>query len=377
MSNENRTMTAAERAALAEAREAEAQKRKFASQNTAVRRPTQSTQTANQKNSAYNTKEYPKAPAANRPQNRNVPPKKPVQMQPTPVQTEKENTGEFPSYVRSGKGGYHPPKAKKRQVAKHRRKLDPRFKAVLLAVCALLLIIFLLLIFGVRYTTIKLSDNSSVKFFGITKGGNPTSGWISYSNGIKGKLGNGKIEYSDDALYEGAIVNGLPSGVGKMTDAEGNVFEGTFMEGKKNGQFNVTYKNGNTYVGGFVNDEFSGHGVLTVKGQNVYDGLFANNEKNGQGKMTYENGTVYEGNFVNGKKNGQGTMTYNDESKFEGIFKNDFREQGKYTFANKDVFQGTFRMDDDNYMSEGSYTYADTGITQEGKFDSNKNFIPN
>lgn len=370
MSNENRTMTAAERAALANAREAEAQRKKYASQ--AQSKPTVTRSAAPK--SATNTKEYAKP--------QNIKPNATVKPATQPKKApEKEDTGEFPSYVRMGKGGYRPPRSQKRSVARqHRRKLDPRFKAALLAACSIVLIITVLLICGVRYTTTKLSDGSEIRFFGVVKDGQPTSGWIKSSTGEGGKLKNSTIKYSDGSIYEGGMVGTLRSGIGKMTYKNGDVYEGTFLENKMNGQFTVTFANGNSYVGGMVNDEYSGHGVLTFANKSVsyvYEGDFANGMKNGKGKMTYSDGKVYEGYFENDKKNGQGRMDYNEESFFEGTFKNDLREKGLYRFENGAEFNGTFEQNDENIMFEGTYKYRNGG-TIVGKYDKvTGTFIPN
>ena len=126
MSNENRTLTAAERAALANAREAEAERRKYASARpvpTVQRAPSQTIQktrvapqrpqnTAPQRASAHNTNEYPnikRAPAT----------------KPKTTKPQKEDTGEFPSYLRTGKGsgfkGFKPKKQEKSAVSASRR----------------------------------------------------------------------------------------------------------------------------------------------------------------------------------------------------------------------------------------------------------------
>ncbi len=361
MSNENKTMSAAERAALANAREAEAQRRKYAAGagNTQRRPHPAMPNRAPTSRNVQNTNEYPKT--VRRPQAPQ--PKK---------QPEKVDTGEFPTYVRTGKGGYHPPKSQKRRVAKKiRRPLDYRVKAAIAAVAALALIFIILLISGVRYTTYHLSDGGKIKFFGTVKGGVPASGWISTSDGAKGSLKENKIEYSDGSVYEGAIVNAMRAGNGKMTYKNGDVYEGTFIEDKMNGSFTVNYANGDSYIGPIVNNVREGFGTVSYKqadGYDIYEGQFAADKKNGKGKMTYADGNVYEGEFANDLKSGKGVLTYAEGDVFDGTFANDIRDEGTYKFSNGAIFVGKFEQNDSNQMLEGTYTYTN-GTSVTGKFD--------
>ena len=61
MSNENRTLTAAERAALANAREAEAQRRKYAAKSDAKKASVPVNRVNTAARTAHNTNEYPKS----------------------------------------------------------------------------------------------------------------------------------------------------------------------------------------------------------------------------------------------------------------------------------------------------------------------------
>ncbi len=363
MSNENRTMTAAERAALADAREVEARRRKSAT----AQRPDSVRRV---RNTTQNTNEYPKATA--RPAQK-PPVRRPAAKPQTSAKKEENvNTSEFPTYVRTGKGGYHPPKSQKRRVAKHnRRPLDSRITAAIAAVVVLLLIFIILLICGVRYTTYGLTDGAEVKFFGIVKGGVPTSGWISSSDGAKGSLKANRIEYSNGAVYEGEIVNAMRSGKGKMTYKNGDVYDGFFANDKMNGNFTVTYANGDSYIGPIVNNVREGFATITYKNKNgydIYEGEFANDKKNGKGKMTYAEGNVYEGEFVNDLKHGYGVLLYSSGDVFTGSFTNDIRNEGTYEFENNAKFVGKFEQNNQNQMLEGTYTYTN-GTSVTGRFD--------
>lgn len=409
----NTTLTPAQRAALAEAREADAQRRKYASATAPVQNANQITRApqaerqpmrqgqgiartasavaqrppirnaqapsyaqnpsrnANaQSRAGHNTKEYPKASAL-RPANAN-------KNYTTNKQAEqKEDTGEFPSYVRATKkGGYRPARAKQRHVTKiHRRKFDPHFKAALLAIGALLAIILILLIFGVRYSVVTLkSDGSTVRFFGTAKDGEPYNGWLSYSTGEKGNLKDGNtITYSDGSVYKGPTDDGLRTGKGtiKYKNGEYKQYDGTFADNKMNGYGVMVYKNGDKYEGSFVNDKCEGTGTMTYSDGSVYVGEFKNNRKNGYGVMTYANGDQYEGNFVGDIKNGHGIMIYANGDKYEGNFKNDMRNgYGFYYFAALgDTYEGNFKNSE--MSGEGTYKWA-TGKVYTGMFENGK-----
>lgn len=411
---ENRTMTPAERAALADAREADAQRRKYMNtqpRQGSARPAAQSAQPQNTQRSAANTQQrvptQRTAPQSGQRTNGNVPrmantheypktapyvkqangTKRPVRQgnarpSTAPMQNgeERVDTGEFPSYVRAGKGGYKPPKTKKRVVARqHRRKLDPKFKAALSAVAVVIGIIIIMLIVGVRYSTYELSNGKGeIRFFGLVKDGVPTSGWVSSSDGSNGKLKENTIKYSDGSLYEGGIVNVMRSGEGKLTYANGDVYEGYFSENELNGEGSVLYANGDTYEGQFKDGKKNGYGILKYKtdgGYDVYEGNFVDDKRSGKGTMTYASGDVYEGEFANDLKHGEGTYTHANGRTFVGTYKNNLRYEGTFTFENGAVFVGTFETSSSNQMLEGTYTYAN-GTTVTGKYDkASKSFI--
>lgn len=348
-------MTARERAALAEAREAEAQRRKRA-QSTASPKATP----AVRQRTGENTREYAKA-------NQNV--KKTAGKPPiTQPQTEKVDTGEFPSYVRRGKGGYHPPKPKSRKVPRHRRKLNPKLFAAICAVGAILLIIVILLASGVRYKSVPLEDGGEITFFGISKGGEATSGWLSYSDGVRGRLSGGeKIKYSDGSIYEGEIKDGVRDGSGILTYASGDVYEGEFDDDEISGYGKLTYANGDIYEGQFKNGLRDGRGSLLYSDKTSFEGEFKEGRKNGYGVYT-GNGTSYEGNYVDDIKEGKGKHVFGNGDTYEGEYKNDMRNgYGVYTWADGGYYEGEFK--DNIQQGMGKRVFA-SGITQEGRFEN-------
>lgn len=377
-------MTPAQRAALADARETQAQNRRRAVQgNTqatapraaAPQRPAQTvpqqrpaqTQRQTSNASAAQTAEYPRQP---RTAQGNAPQKN-VQKRPATPQNapKKEDTNEFPTYVRAGKGGYRPPKVKTRRVSRQRRrKLDPRFKAVLLAVGALVLLFIILLACGVRYTKTPLAGDAEIRFFGIVKDGVAQNGWLSYSEGTRGSLKDGNtIEYADGSVYTGSLIDCKRSGQGTFTYANGDVYAGSFLEDEMNGQGTLTYANGDKYEGTFQNGMRSGQGTLTYADGSTYVGAFAEDRKNGEGTYTSGN-TLFVGNYVNDIKEGYGEQTFSNGDTYKGEYKNDMRNgEGTYTFANGEVYTGNFK--DNQMYGQGTFTWP-SGRTTSGWFEN-------
>lgn len=284
------------------------------------------------------------------------------------------DTNEFPAYVHTGiKGGYKPPKPKKRRIAPYRRKkLDPRFRAAILAVGALFLIFLILFFCGVRYTSSACSDGRTVKFFGIVREKEAQNGWITVSGPDtqrqRGRLTDGNtITYSDGSVYTGSIQNFKKGGQGTLTYANGDVYEGQFADDQINGVGKLTYASGDVYEGNFENGLPSGTGKLTYADGSTYEGQFAAGRKNGAG--VYTNGaSSFEGTYVNDVKEGYGKQTFANGDVYEGNYKNDMRNgQGTYTFANGETYTGGFK--DNQLTGEGTYTWP-SGRTITGVFEN-------
>lgn len=357
----NTTLTPRERAALAEEREAEAQRKKRAASGSTVPKaaqPVKQSAPANRPAQRGNTNEYPRVRADNTQ-------KKPPVRQAAPV--EKEDTGEFPSYVRRGKGGYHPPKVKSRKMPRHRKKLNPKITAAISAISAIILIIIILLLIGVRYKTVD-AGASEITFFGIVKNGEAQSGWLSYSGGERGRLTDAsKIKFSDGSIYEGEIRDVIRDGNGVMTFANGDIYEGEFDDDQISGNGKITYKNGDVYEGGFKNGLRSGKGTVTYADGTIFEGEFAGGRKNGYGVYT-GNGTSYEGNYVDDIKEGRGKQVFSNGDSYEGEYKNDMRNgRGIYTWSDGGYYDGEFK--DNIQHGEGKRVFA-SGITQEGNFQN-------
>ena len=318
---------------------------------------------------ASGTREYPKQPRSG------TAPERIAHQQLTAEipAVQKEDTNEFPTYVRAGKLGFRLPKFKKnRQTTgrRHhrRRKLDARFKAALLALAALALIFVILLCCGVRYTKTQLGGENEIRFFGIVQDGEPKNGWLSYTNGMRGSLKNGeKIVYADGSVYEGDIVGLLREGRGTLTYANGDVYVGAYVEDEKCGEGVLTYANGDRYEGAFREDLRHGEGVLTYADGSVFTGTFADGRKNGQG--TYQKGdSVFTGTYVNDIKEGYGEQIFANGDTYKGNYENDMRNgHGVYTFANGEIYDGNFK--DNERYGQCTYTWP-SGRTTSGWFEN-------
>ena len=101
-----------------------------------------------------------------------------------------------------------------------------------------------------------------------------------------------------------------------------------------------------------------------------YVGEVLNNLPNGQGTMTFANGDVYEGTWKDGNMDGKGTYRFYDveKDKFISEYVGDFRSnkiegEGKRTYADKTVYIGTWQNDMRTgngaaWFKDGSYFYG-------------------
>ncbi|MBR4881939.1 MAG: hypothetical protein IKU19_08385, partial [Clostridia bacterium] len=119
-------------------------------------------------------------------------------------------------------------------------------RTVLVAAVAVIIVIFGLMLSGLRYS--KATDNAgtTAKFFGwVDEAGNMEKGTLYFSGT---RTGTGKINikdhsiiYSNGDVYVGEIANGFPNGQGKMSFYNGDIYEGSYVNGVINGQGKFTY----------------------------------------------------------------------------------------------------------------------------------------
>ena len=166
------------------------------------------------------------------------------------------------------------------------------------------------------------------------------------------KSGNGIFTWDDGSVYDGGWKNDMMSGQGMYTGSDGVIYSGTFYENAfYEGKCTFTNETGSyvlSYKGGAVDNA-----VIEFSDGTRYIGGADENSLNGSGKMTFANDDVYNGSFVNGIRNGTGIYTWASGDKYDGAWENDMLSgTGTYTFTDGSVLQGTFS---NNKFSDGSY----------------------
>ena len=129
----------------------------------------------------------------------------------------------------------------------------------------------------------------------------------------------------NDAVYEGALADGVATGLGMLCDKTGT----------------------EVYRGEFKNNKFNGQGTLFYSSKMPhYIGSFSDNLFSGMGELRAEDGkSIFIGSFVAGQKSGRGTL-YNDSGKeiYNGMFNQDIANLTTYLGRSlsdlSDVFLG-------------------------------------
>ena len=169
-------------------------------------------------------------------------------------------------------------------------------------------------------------------------------------NYYKGYLVNGEAEGEGEMFinnkmkYFGNFSNNLPNKKGKIINFKDNsIYEGDLVNGKKQGKGTLKFNDGTVYEGDFIDDKYEGNGKLKFKNGCIYEGNFNNNLINGKGKYIYNDGKEYNGDFQMGLKHGFGRLSWNDDKYFEGFWINN-RQHGEGMFyLNGKVLKGIFR----------------------------------
>ena len=126
---------------------------------------------------------------------------------------------------------------------------------------------------------------------------------------------------SNNAIYEGEMVNGKKHGIGKYTTKE-FVREGTWNNDKFTGWGRESRPNGEILEGRFVDGKVEGKGILRDSKGSSYIGDFVDSKKEGFGELDTEK-AFYRGGFKNNKFHGRGRMKIKEnDSEFEGVFRN-------------------------------------------------------
>ena len=205
-----------------------------------------------------------------------------------------------------------------------------------------LAVVLLLMLTGLRLTTLERADGVEAKYFGWMSGDVPTLGVIQFSDGQSANVGGGQVVYSDGSVYVGEMKGLSKHGLGTLVYADGTKYEGWFKDDlyhcESSQASTITYSNGSRYEGGFKNGKYDGYGILTESTGTTYKGLF-------------EGGELSEKEDI--------SVVYYDGSKFVGKFKDGMRSEGIYTWGNGESISGMFVNNIPDPLDRLKYTKAD------------------
>ena len=95
-------------------------------------------------------------------------------------------------------------------------------------------------------------------------------------------------------------------------------------------------------------------------------------QMHGQGKYVYADGNVYDGAFVEDKKHGKGKYTYTSGATYEGDFAEDKKHgHGKYVYASGNVYEGEFIAEKKHGWGKVAYANKDS---YEGEWKEDKRY---
>ena len=135
------------------------------------------------------------------------------------------------------------------------------------------------------------------------------------------KIYDNEDNESNNAIYEGEMMNGKKHGLGKLTTKE-FVREGTWKNDNFTGWGRESRPNGEILEGRFVNGKVEGKGILRDSQGSSYIGDFVGSKRDGYGELETTKAR-YKGEFRNNKFHGHGNVRIKeDESEIEGIFRN-------------------------------------------------------
>jgi hypothetical protein len=187
--------------------------------------------------------------------------------------------------------------------------------------------------------------------------------------------GKGCFIYNNGDIYNGDVYTNLPHGIGEMKEAmpsydnKQTIYKGEFKNGLYHGKGDKTSKNNYHYIGDFEHGREHGFGTETDF-QGVFEGEFVRGRAI-NGKFTYENGDIYEGTFHMRKSPyGLGKMTYKNGDVYEGDWRKCDNMKGKMIYANGDVYDGEWdeKM---KWHGYGELTMS-SGEVHKGKFVEGK-----
>ncbi len=184
------------------------------------------------------------------------------------------------------------------------------------------------------------------------------------------------FQYPDGTVvFFGAVVNGVPDGIGKIVFPDKTELYGNFDNGELNESARMTLPDKTEIDGFYSNGSMNGNGKIKYTNGDIYAGDITNNKKNGFGIMKYKKGDIYEGNWIDDKRTGQGTMKYKNGDLYKGNwFDNIPRGQGTMQYANGNVYEGNWLEYDRS--GQGVMKYANGKVYEGNWIDNEPDYEP-
>lgn len=182
--------------------------------------------------------------------------------------------------------------------------------------------------------------------------------------------GRGEWSSKDGDRYQGEFRAGLRDGAGTMTYGNGIRYEGSWKADMQSGRGKLVFANGDSYEGDFVANERTGQGVFRQQSGNTYNGQWLRGQRDGNGIEEWANGQRYEGSWKANRKEGLGLMRFADGGSYDGDWRNDMATgQGDIVFASGDVYTGQVR--DGVPHGQGIFRWG-SGDRFEGIFEAGR-----
>ncbi|XP_030385901.1 alsin homolog [Scaptodrosophila lebanonensis] len=180
-------------------------------------------------------------------------------------------------------------------------------------------------------------------------------------NWRKGVLqGNCYLQYPDESVYFGSILNGVIEGHGKMVIPSNGVYVGSFKGGRFHGHGSYEMNGNEVYEGNFFEGLFHGHGTFRSN-RYIYVGEYQANVRCGYGVLEdLQTGDKYMGMFADNKRMGVGICITGRGDYFAGTFIGDeLMSTGVAVFENEYYYEGELTLRGPNgkgeyYMPNGA-----------------------